>query len=655
MNARKQCWSRALLVATLVFAFPAILRVEAQDAPAAWDLPLAQGDQTNAQDPPSRVARLDYIEGSVSFQPGGANDWMDAELNRPLITGDNLWTDKNSRAEVHIGASALRLGAQTGITLLEVSDQAVQIRLAQGSLILSVPRLDASDSYEVDTPNMAFVPMQAGDYRIDVDQAGDHTSVIVWRGRGEATGGGSTYAIVAGQQAEFTGSDHLDSDIGDPPANDAFDSWASGRDQAQEGSESTNYVSSDMTGYEDLDAYGDWMYVEGYGPAWRPRAVVAGWAPYRFGHWAWVGAWGWTWIAEEPWGFAPFHYGRWALGAQGWMWIPGPSMVRPVYAPALVGWMGGVGFKFSFGAGVGWFPLAPGEVFLPGYRVSRAYVNRVNVTNTTVNVTTVTNVYNSVVVNRNGNTINYANRSVTGGVTVVSRDTFVNSRPVARNVASVPAGELAAAPVSQVAAMEPVRSSILGAGKPAAAIPPAAVTTRTVVALRAPVPNSFDHQAAGGMNDRPASQPSLVRLQPPGQLVPVKHQDSASPQDAEGLRPFTPAGSKTESKAPRVWEEQGTPEPERTTSAQSNGRRSGPSGNSRSSQNGQQQTSKVALQPVSKPTTIVRKDEQPHRDDDPKSSAAPQQKSAATTAKAPHSSSSNSSTATRGSASSPKN
>ena len=77
-------------------------------------------------------------------------------------------------------------------------------------------------------------------------------------------------------------------------------------------------------------------------------------------------------------------------------------MVRPVYAPALVAWVGGgPGFHFSVGVGVAWFPLAPGEVFIPGYRVSRAYVNSVNITNTAVNVTRVTNVYNTVVVNRN--------------------------------------------------------------------------------------------------------------------------------------------------------------------------------------------------------------------------------------------------------------
>ena len=143
-----------------------------------------------------------------------------------------------------------------------------------------------------------------------------------------------------------------------------------------------------MTGYEDLDDYGDWSYVAGYGECWRPRAMAVGWAPYRFGHWVYVGPWGWTWVEDEPWGFAPFHYGRWAFVNGGWFWVPGPVVVRPVWAPALVAFVGGgAGFRFSAGVGVGWFPLAPGEVFLPGYRVSRGYVNNVNITNTSVNIT----------------------------------------------------------------------------------------------------------------------------------------------------------------------------------------------------------------------------------------------------------------------------
>jgi hypothetical protein len=616
MKMRKQWWSWAMMVAGLAFMLHSPLRIKAQDAPAPQDAqgpqdaPAPQDAQSPDQDPPGRVARLNYMEGSVSFQPGGENDWVDAVINRPLVTGDNLWADENSRAEVHIGSTALRLGAKTGITLLEVGDRAAQIRLAQGSLIVKVRHVDDEDSYEIDTPNVAFTVLQPGDYRIDVDPDGNRTEVTVWHGRGEVTGGGSSYTVVADQHATFTGTDHLDYDLGQIPDQDGFDNWALDRDQIEDRSDSANYVSREMTGYEDLDEYGDWSYVAGYGTCWRPRALVAGWAPYRFGHWIWVGPWGWTWVEDEPWGFAPFHYGRWAFAGTGWFWVPGPVYVRPVWAPALVAWVGGApGFRFSVGVGVGWFPLGPGEVFIPGYRVSRGYVNSVNITNTTVNVTRITNVYNTVVINRNVNNITYVNRNVNGGVTVVSHDAFVNARPVARNVLSVPPRELVSAPVSHVVAVEPVRGSVLGAGRTVAKTPPAAVLSRPVVALRtpAPMPRSFEQkqaQAGGHL-----SQPPLVRQEAPGRPVPVTR--PAQPQAQDGFRPFGQAstGNNNQPKPkPRVWEAQGTPEPEKSTQPQSgNGstqpekRGAQPAGAARPPQPAEQQWS----HPLAKPAPPV--------------------------------------------------
>lgn len=634
MKTRKQWWGWAVVVAGLAFLLRAPLGVRAQDAQVAPDSQAAQGPQdsdsqdVNAQDPPGRVARLNYMEGSVSFQPGGENDWVDAVLNRPLVTGDNLWADENSRAEVHIGSTALRLGAKTGITLLEVSDRAAQIRLAQGSLIVRIRHVDDEDSYEIDTPNVAFVVTQPGDYRIDVDADGGRTEVTVWRGRGEVTGGGSSYTVVANQYATFTGTDQLDYELGQIQPQDGFDSWALDRDRTEDQSDSANYVSREMTGYEDLDEYGDWSYVAGYGMSWRPRVVVAGWAPYRFGHWVWVGPWGWTWVEDEPWGFAPFHYGRWAFAGGAWLWVPGPSVVRPMYAPALVGWVGGgpgVGFSFSFGAGVGWFPLAPGEVFIPGYRVSRVYVNNVNLTNTRVDVSRLTNVYNTVVIHRNVTVNNfvYANRSVNGGVTVVSRETFVNARPVGRNVASVPAREIAAAPVAARVAFEPVRSSVLGAGRPVANRPPAAAMSRTVVALRtpAPMPQSFDQrqaQAGGHLNQQSST---LVRQQAPGRPVaaaPVTR--PPQPQGDEGFRSFgQPSGGSTPAKTqPRVWEAQGTPEPERSAPVQPV---------NRNAQLPQQQRSNPLVKPVA---PVHQGNVQQQKDEEQKYSAWHQQQKPAT-------------------------
>ena len=558
MKTRKQWWNWAVAVVALAIMLQTPIMTKAQDAQTDQDSPAAQNppdapqdsQDANTPDPPGRVARLNYMDGSVSFQPGGENDWVTAVLNRPLVTGDNLWADENSKAEVHIGSTALRLGPKTGITLLEVSDRAAQIRLAQGSLIVRVRHVDDEDTYEVDTPNIAFTISQPGEYRLDVDPDGGRTDITVWNGRGEVTGGGSSYTVVAGQRATFTGTDQLNYELGQVPREDEFESWAFARDDREDHADSANYVSREMTGYEDLDEYGDWSYVAGYGTCWHPRAVVGGWAPYRFGHWAWVGPWGWTWVEDEPWGFAPFHYGRWAFAGAGWFWVPGPVVVRPIYAPALVAWVGGgpgFGFSFSFGAGVGWFPLAPGEVFIPGYRVSRFYVNNVNITNTRVDVTRVTNVYNSVVINRNTtvNNITYVNRNVNGGVTVVSRDTFVNARPVARNVQPVSAKEIQAAPVSHVAAVEPGRQSVVGAGRPVANKPPAAVTSRQVVARRtpAPMPQSFQQrqtQAGGHLSQQP-----LVRQEAPGRSTSTpsnraSNQAARQPQTRteDGFRPF---------------------------------------------------------------------------------------------------------------------
>ncbi len=606
MKAHKRWWNCAVMVAGLAFMLQSTFAARAQDA--------QDTQNADVQDPPSRIARLNYMEGSVSFQPGGENDWVTAVLNRPLVTGDNLWADEGSRAEVHVGSTALRLGPKTGITLLEVSDRIAQIRLAQGSLIVKVRHVDDEDSYEIDTPNVAFVVMQPGDYRLDVDQDGSRTEVTVWRGRGQVTGGGNSYPVVANQHSVFTsaGSDQLKYDAGQMQQDDGFDNWAFDRDQTEDGSDSANYVSRDMTGYEDLDQYGSWSYVEGYGTVWQPAGIAVGWAPYRFGHWTWVGPWGWTWVEDEPWGFAPFHYGRWAFSGTAWVWIPGPSMVRPVYAPALVAWVGGgPGFHFSVGAGVGWLPLAPGEVFIPGYRVSRAYVNRVNTTNTAVNVTRVTNVYNTVVVNRDVNTVTYANRNVNGGVTVVSNDTFINARPVARNVVWVPSKELAAVPVSHALAVEPARSSVLGTGKPPANQPPAAVMSRPVVALRtpAPIPNSFDRKPTGGpLNQQPSSGQSsmaqpLVRQVAPGRPVPLARQ--SQPQSQNGFHPLGEgdAGSTQAKPQPRVWEEQGTPEPEKSTQSEPGNRSAQPSA-SRPQQQGFQQPAQQVSRPQVRPVSV---------------------------------------------------
>ncbi|MCY7370471.1 MAG: chromosome partitioning protein ParA, partial [Polaromonas sp.] len=240
---------------------------------------------------------------------------------------------------------------------------------------------------EVSTPNLTFGIAQAGDYRIDADPAGDTTRVQVHSGGGTAYGdAGTALELSRNQQATFTGTQLAAGNA--PQGSDGFDRWADARDQLEERSVAARYVPREVVGYQQLDAYGDWQQDADYGPVWLPRAVPMNWAPYRVGHWSWIAPWGWTWIDDAPWGFAPSHYGRWTQIGPRWAWAPGRIAPRPVYAPALVAFIGGTAggatWNVAIGPGrppqpaFGWFPLAPGEAFRPAYRVSPRYVGSVN-------------------------------------------------------------------------------------------------------------------------------------------------------------------------------------------------------------------------------------------------------------------------------------
>lgn len=345
--------------------------------------------QDQSSDPPSRVARLQFIEGQVSLQPGGVDDWVDASLNRPLTTADRIWTDRDSRAELSMASAALRMGSETSVSLTNLDDGTAQIELDQGTLSLSVRYLNEGDIVEVDTPNFAYTVTAPGEYRFDVIPEQDQSWITVRHGDGEASGDGENPAVRVhgGERFSFSSGQSLHYANSRAPGRDDFDHWCEAREQQDSSSQSASYVAAGTVGYEDLDANGNWEPTPVYGTVWYPR-VHEGWAPYSEGHWAWVEPWGWTWVDDAPWGFAPFHYGRWVQVRDRWGWVPGPVGVRPVYAPALVAWVGGPSFGVSIGigggGGVGWFPLGWHDPYLPSYRVSPDYARRVNISNSRV-------------------------------------------------------------------------------------------------------------------------------------------------------------------------------------------------------------------------------------------------------------------------------
>ncbi len=564
---------------------------------------LAQGD------PPSRVARLNYIEGYVSMQPAGIDDWVPAIVNRPFTTGDHLYTDQNSHTELHFGGGAIRMSQYTTIGILNLDNFAAQIQLAEGQLNLHVKRLAPDQTIEVDTPNVAVSILEAGDYRIDVNSASNLSFVVVRHGQVEITGGGQAFNMGAGYGAQLTGTDTLGIDIEGAPNPDAFDDFCVQRDQREARFPAPRYVSEEMIGYEDLEENGGWRTVGNYGPVWYPRSVAADWAPYRNGHWAWIEPWGWTWVDDAPWGFAPFHYGRWVYAGGGWGWTPGPVAVvavgapppRPYYAPALVAFIGGSGWGVSVSVGsvsVGWVPLGWGEVYRPSYHVSAGYFQNVNVSNTVINKTVnITNVYNITYVNKTTTnvTVNYANMQAPRGVTAMPQQAFASGQPSAHIAVSLRSDQVSHIQVSQtvlVPNVVPTRTAVAPTYqvKGATPHPPAQLLKSPVVAKATPPPPAVSFQAKQAFLAKNVGQPfnaqqmhqtvrpvaqaqPVVRQAPPAKRVDIKslptghapQRPVAAPQNPVNTKamqapPVAPSNQKPQAVQPKP-----APEPAKAT------------------------------------------------------------------------------------------
>ena len=339
-------------------------------------------DGDGIADPPARVGRVSALRGSVdlSAEPGAA--WDQAKINQPVTSGTSLFATPGSQAEVRIGSGAVRLDGNTQAVFSQLDDHGIAVDVAQGTVRARVRSLPTGDRFSLSADGVRAEAQGPGDYRVSYDPDRRAYTVRAIAGRLRIVTPTTSLNLEQGQESivEDGGENLHVRRLGEY---DAFDAWAEARDRAQEQFASSRYVSPETTGIEALDEHGRWAVVADYGPVWYPSVVVSGWAPYRYGHWAWVQPWGWTWVDDAPWGFAPFHYGRWALIGGTWGWVPGPYVQRPVYAPALVGYVGGrprsgVSISIGIGAPIGWFPLGPREVYVPPYRCSPGYGRSVN-------------------------------------------------------------------------------------------------------------------------------------------------------------------------------------------------------------------------------------------------------------------------------------
>lgn len=512
------------------------------------------GDQG---DPPARVARLSFTQGKVSFQPSGETTWSAASVNRPVSTGDRLYTDPGSSAELEVGPFAVRLAGATDVTLANLNDQLVQLGVGQGSVRVTVYELPPNNSVEVDTPNGALLLQSTGSYRVDTTADGNSTQVTVNVGSLQVSAGDLAQTLQTGQAVRLTGTGPVIASNAALPQADEFDKWCAERDQRVENSPSVKSVGPAVPGDEDLDTHGVWTEKPDLGPVWVPSDVPPGWVPYRNGEWVFVEPWGWTWVEAEPWGYAPFHYGRWVQIGPAWGWVPGPMVERPVYAPALVAFVGGPGFGVGIGIGVqAWFPLGPREPFMPWYHYGPTYLH-------TVNGVMATNI----------TAVHYVNRGV--ALTAVSGEAFRSGMPVQHSMVHVTSEQIAHAEViphpevsptahavfgARAVAAPPVhtaafvRASATGAGDFHSSASPTREAMRSSGPPAKPFPRMFSRNAPGAANAPFATRQDAYSAHPgrplePGQMNNLRDgKPAGTMQDREN--PPHPAPKSSGSKSP---------------------------------------------------------------------------------------------------------
>jgi hypothetical protein len=514
--------------------------------------------------PPGTVGRLAFAEGSVSFHDQDDADWTKAIVNTPLTAGDGIWTEPGARSELSVAGTRIRLDGGTQLDMLALDDSQTRLQLGQGRLDVKAYTLDSRTPYRIVTPRGTITLRQQGDYYIAAGSTEDATRLGVRSGSAEMLSlNGETLTIRPGQVGEISGdarAPQLRTLNTAPPALPAY--WAV-RDRQVTYDPPTQYLSSGVTGYEDMNAYGSWSKDSQYGDVWTPRSVPANWQPYRTGHWSNVKPWGWTWIDDQPWGYAPYHYGRWANRNNHWVWVPPQRDAPPVYAPALVAFIGGVELSMTLGnqssAPVGWFPLGPRETYVPSYTADRDYYNRIN-RSAQIQQNTLDDRWQRT---QRGERAPAASGNVLLNqrfATVVPSEVFARSQPVAHATLQVSPEKLAAAPVALVAAPPaPTASLALSPAVPSTATktPQAATTSpapQTLEAkpLEAKTPDGKTADPKAEADARAAAQtkadahPSVPVVQTPVAAMPTLGKAAATDKPAAPgpkITAVTPAGS----------------------------------------------------------------------------------------------------------------
>ncbi len=368
MRFTKRSHTTLFLLLLLLFLFASTSRNV--NATARVDDDVDVDNRADEYDETARVVRISLLRGDVQLRRAGNDStWERATLNLPLVEGDTITTGHDAHVEIQIDArNFVRVGEDAALRVATLRDEGIALSLEAGTASVRLARFDRDKEYfEVDAPKTTVAVERTGLYRIDVSQGGNVRVTVRDKGQARIYSDTSGFTLREGKTAQLitNGAEAGDWNLSAATSFDAWDDWADTRERylasRLQYENRDRYYDRDVWGAEELDAYGDWSYVNDYGWVWRPRVTVINnynnWAPYRYGHWRWCAPYGWTWIADEEWGWAPYHYGRWVSYDNYWCWVPHSQVYRHTrnwWRPALVAF---VYIPTSHGEHVAWYPL----------------------------------------------------------------------------------------------------------------------------------------------------------------------------------------------------------------------------------------------------------------------------------------------------------
>ncbi len=398
-------------------------------------------------DAPGRVARLAEFVGDVQLA-NEREDWRPISRNYAITAADNLYVSEGGRAELDIGSVQMWLAGGTNVYFERFDDQSVVARISQGAMAVRIRAWEQQDSMRILTPSGEISFLQPGFYVVSAASSDAPAAVTVRSGQAEVFVNGTSVIVNRGNNMVLDANGARFDRYAAGSGSGGFESWASARDRRYDRYANLNGGGVDpwMVGATELDQYGNWDDDYEYGRIWYPTTVAASWAPYRYGRWSWVQPWGWTWVDDAPWGFAPSHYGRWVRVSNRWAWSPGSYIGRPIYAPALVTFFGGDGWSVSGSVGptYSWVPLGWNEPFVPWYSYSPTYWRQVN------------RPYVRNIAEEPWRPRHYRNAAIPGAITAVAGTAFVAGRPVAQNlVRNIAERDLRGAPPARMGEVLP--------------------------------------------------------------------------------------------------------------------------------------------------------------------------------------------------------